>query len=383
MLTPNFNNNFNNKKVNINKSQTLGQVLYGQPVINTLNDIIGKNNQSFLKENILDLNNTNIQNNNSSNILQQINNSKDTLNFINKDNNTNTDNPTNNSSNNSTNSNDKNESKSSNYSTELIDSKSSSLVKTSDTSNLSDNNEEIISETKFYWEYGNTGLKMKQFKPIMSRNLAIMYYIDRLFNEYIDGILSNDYSKLFSPNSNVKFNLGTGTIKSNKGKVIAILNHKKIKGTFDVLEAGFFTISDIQIKDKELKNNLIPNLESILAHKDNIYHISKIIKLLSFHNRMTIKSNLSNKNTTIETIGLNAESYLNDLIKKNKKKNILKSNKNSGFYIKIYNDHGKGFIIDNLNNLIYYIAANINFKSQTINVRYYSFNLEKGMIKKL
>ena len=422
MLAPNSNNKI--KNVHFDSNFTLGQVLYGEPVVNTLSSVIGKYNPSILKENIINSNfnnqnytnaqqinnttNTNVQqpnNTNNTKHTNHVNHANNTnngtysnhtnhtnhetfanhvnhgrpINFINHgntDNPTNTDIPTN--SDNFTNTDNQNLSKSSDYSTELI-------VSSDDSSSASSSNPvpEVLSETKFYWEYGNTGLKIKEFKQKMSRNLAIMYYIDKLFNEYIDTVLSNNYSKLFSSNSSVKFNLKTGTIKSNKGKVSAILAHKKITGNFDVLEADFFTISDIKLTDKELKQNSIPNLDSILAHKDNIYHIAKIIKLLNFHNRMTVKSNLSNKSTTLENVALNSDSYVNDLVKKDKKKHILKSNKYSGFYIKIYNDHGKGFIIDDANNIIYYIAANINFKSKSINVRYYAFSITKGKINKL
>ena len=49
----------------------------------------------------------------------------------------------------------------------------------------------------------------------------------------------------------------------------------------------------------------------------------------------------------------------------------------------MYNDHGKAFVIDDLNNVIYYTAININFKNQCINMRYYAFNLTNGLINKI
>ena len=210
-----------------------------------------------------------------------------------------------------------------------------------------------------------------------------MYYIDRLFNEYIDTILTNTYSKLYSSNSNSTYKLKTGSIKSYKGKVSATISHKKLNGTFNVLEAGFMTISNIKLTDKDLKKNSIPNLDSVLSHKDNIYHITKIIKLFNLHKNMTVKSNLSNKNMNLENITSGANSYVADLVKKNEKKRILRSNKHSGFYIKMYNNYGKGFIIDSVHNIIYYIAANINFKSSSINLRYYAFEIIGGKINKI
>ena len=71
------------------------------------------------------------------------------------------------------------------------------------------------------------------------------------------------------------------------------------------------------------------------------------------------------------------------MIIKSKKNKILKANKNSAFYIKIYNDRGKGFIIDEKNNIIYYISSNINFINMTINLRYYAFEIFHGKIKKI
>jgi hypothetical protein len=70
-------------------------------------------------------------------------------------------------------------------------------------------------------------------------------------------------------------------------------------------------------------------------------------------------------------------------VEKHDKKNILKSNKYSGFYIKIYSDHSKAFIIDDIANTIYYMAININLKSQSINVRNYAFHITNGKIDKL
>jgi hypothetical protein len=49
----------------------------------------------------------------------------------------------------------------------------------------------------------------------------------------------------------------------------------------------------------------------------------------------------------------------------------------------MYNNHGKGFIIDGKNEIIYYIAVNINFKSGNINLRYYAFETKDGKIIKL
>ena len=36
-----------------------------------------------------------------------------------------------------------------------------------------------------YWEYGNSGLKIKNFNKIMSKNLSILYYLDKTFSEFV------------------------------------------------------------------------------------------------------------------------------------------------------------------------------------------------------
>ena len=348
----------NNTNTPANLGLTLGQVLYGEPVITTLNDVIKNYNHVIPQSNIHNLSNNNNQQNEK--IKKQIKNKS----------------PNDNSSSDLV----------SNYTTDLASSSKSdsSSSSSSSSSNLSSSSSLYSpSETKFYWEYGNTGLKIREFKKKMSRNLAIMYYVDRLFNEYIDTILTNSYSKLYSPSANYDYKLKTGNIKAYKGNVTANITHKKLNGKFNILEAGFMSISDIKITDKDLKNNSIPNLDSIIEHKDNIYHVTKMIKIFNLYNKMTIKSNLSNKNMILENIASDANSYVDELVKNNKKNKILRSSKNSGFYIKMYNNHGKGFIIDSVNNIIYYIAVNINFKSLNINLRYYAFEIIKGKINKI
>lgn len=382
------NNNINNLSPNshLNSGFKLNQVLYQGSAITTLSDVIEKYNP-IVPSNIINIsnNNQNISNNNDNNNQSNSDNNKPNINDNNKP--TINDNlPKNNS----------NLDSSSTYTTELAESSvsndkisnssnefSSSCSSDSSTYKSSKSSSYIPSETKFYWEYGNTGLKIKEFKKKMKRNLSIMYYIDRLFNEYVDSILTNSYSKLFAPNSNSDYKLKTGNIKGSNGKVTATILHKKLSGNFNVLEAGFITLSDLDIADRDLKRNSIPNLDSILKHTDNIYHIAKIIKIFNLHEKMTIKSNLSNNNMNLENISLGANSYLDDLIKKDKKKKILKSNKRSGFYIKMYNNNGKGFIIDESHNTIYYIAVNINFDSGSINLRYYAFEIIKGIINKI
>jgi hypothetical protein len=357
-----------NSKIQSNTGLNLSQVIHNKPIITTLNDVIQQYNTTDTTVNNQTNNNKKVQYNPKvETIINTPNNNDDSS--LSQDSTYSTD-----LVESSSDSNSPNEFKSSSKS-KSFSSSSSSFLSTSSTTSY------IPSETKFYWEYGNTGLKIKEFKKKMSRNLSTMYYIDRLFNEYIDTVLTNSYAKLFSANANTEYKLKTGSIKTHDGKVIVTLTHKKLTGTYRVLDAGFISLSDIAITDKELKQNSIPNLESILSHKENVYHITKIIKLFNLGKKMRIKSNVSNS-TPYEKITTNANIYLDNLVKHDNKNKILKSNKNSGFYIKMYNNHGKGFIIDGTNNIIYYVAVNINFKSANINLRYYAFNIKDGNIIK-
>ena len=53
----------------------------------------------------------------------------------------------------------------------------------------SNNNNKKISDIK-YWEYGNSGLKIKDFNKIMSKNLSILSGIHKQFNGSAPGYLA-------------------------------------------------------------------------------------------------------------------------------------------------------------------------------------------------
>jgi len=266
------------------------------------------------------------------------------------------------------------------YSTKLADSsKSSSSV--SDSSSSEEKSEVVLSDTKIYWTCGNRGIKIENFNSIMSKNLSIMFIVDNIFNEYIDSVLSNSYSKLFDKETNTKIELNSGFIESNFGKVSATIKDK-FSGKYNILEASFVTLNNIKLTDKDLKNNSIPNLQSLLSHTDNNYHTSKILKLFSFNDKINLIENLSNKNNNFNLFNKNANQYISELVEKGNKKKIFKSNKCTGFYIKIYNNNAKAFFIDEKNNLIYYIASNINFTASSINIRYYTFETKNCKIIK-
>lgn len=363
---------FDIKPVSGNTKITLGNVIHNKPIITKLNDVIQYNNQSINNSTNYTHNQSQIQNLPNHNSLIHNNYSSS--------------------------------SEESTYSTELIESsenepqkslnsKESSNVSVSEFSNSKSLEESsskstsessvIPSETKLYWEYGNTGLKIIDFNKKMARNLAIMNYIDQLFNEYNNSNLNNNYQKLFSSSINANYDLNTGKININNGVVNVNLKHSKLTGTYNILEAGIINFSDINLTEKDLKQNSIPNLEQLLTHKDNNYHITKIIKLFNLKMKSKIKSNVSNKKNSFEQMSKNANELLNELVKNNKKNKILKSNKYSGFYIKIYNDCGKGFIIDGKTNILYYVAMNIDYKTSNIHMRYYAFNIKNGKIVKI
>jgi hypothetical protein len=249
-------------------------------------------------------------------------------------------------------------------------------------STKSSESSEYKSEEKKYWEYGNRGVKMKNFNKKMSRNLAIMYYIDRVFIEWIDKSLSNNYELLFNPTSSLIFTLKSGQIHTENNQVIVKPLHDKISGSFRVLDAGYVQITDIELTDKDLFKNNIPNIDSIIKHKDNIVHMIKILNIFNIPNKFRVKESVSDKQISFHTISLDAINYIDELKASHNKKTILKSDKNTGFYIKIYNNRAKAFFLDTSSNLIHYIGTNINFNERFVSIRYYTFELIGGKIKK-
>lgn len=249
-------------------------------------------------------------------------------------------------------------------------------------SNLTESSE-YKSEEKKYWEYGNRGIKMKNFNKKMSRNLAIMYYIDRVFVEWIDKSLSNNYELLFNPANSLIFTLKSGEINTANRMVVVKPIHDKISGSFQVLDAGYVQITNVELTDKDLFKNNIPNIDSVIKHKDNIIHLIKILNIFNIPNKFKLKERVSNKLISFRNISSDAINYVNELKTLGNKKQILKSNKTTGFYIKVYNNRAKAFFLDMSNNLIHYIGTNTDFNERVVSIRYYSFELIGGKIKKI
>jgi hypothetical protein len=156
-------------------------------------------------------------------------------------------------------------------------------------------------------------------------------------------------------------------------------NHNNLSEKYAVLDACYYIIDLITITNKDLYKNNIPNIDSVLKYSDNIHHILKIINIFKLINKINLKEIISNNKFSFNKITNNAIEFIEIMKKKNKKK-ILKSTKSTGFYIRIYNDHGKAFFIDKKTNLIFYICYNIDFNNMNIKLRFYTFNIQDELI---
>jgi len=319
-----------------------------------------------------------------------------------------------------------------------------------------DNSDKRKKSKHAYWQYGNRGFKIKNFNKKMSRNLAIMYYVDRVFCEFVETSFNNSYKSLFKSSSNLEYQLKSGTITTVDKVVRVSLNKNKINDCFfTVLNAGYTTISDVNITEKDLLKNKVPSFASVVEHIDNIAHVSKLARIFSLALKFTVnnntsglesnqsrqnspelyseeipsglvrfqsrqnspelyseeippglESNQSRQNSpgqssreihldsgrvnptnpgdnefNFNNFTLNGMNIINDYLDNDKKK-ILKSDSNSGFYIKMYSDHGKAFFMDAENNLMYYISQSEDSTKNIITIRYYLFSTEKCKIVK-
>ena len=188
---------------------------------------------------------------------------------------------------------------------------------------------------------------------------------------------------LFNPASSLIFTLKSGEINTENNKVTVKPTHDKISGSFRVLDAGYVQISDIELTDKDLFKNNIPNIDSVIKHKDNIVHMIKILNIFNIPNKFRVKESVSDEKISFGTITSDAIGYVDEMKALGNKKAILKSDKTTGFYIKIYNNRAKAFFLDTSSNLIHYIGTNINFNERFVSIRYYTFELAGGKIKKI
>jgi hypothetical protein len=221
-----------------------------------------------------------------------------------------------------------------------------------------------------YWEYGNSGFKLKNFTKTMNKNLAIMYYIDKVFQDFLL-TSDNSYNKLFTSEDLLTYNFNKNIITSNNKNVSVKINHDKINGEYEIIAAGVSTITNILIDENDLKKKKVPDLDSILSHINNIKQILKMLNILNLFNKFTITNNNSDSTFDLQNIIKNTQ----EIILENKN-NLLKSNKHTAFYIKIYDTSGKAFIIDNNKEIIYYISE--SEENNKIYIRYYIFKINNN-----
>jgi len=141
---------------------------------------------------------------------------------------------------------------------------------------------------------------------------------------------------------------------------------------------GRTTISNILISEEVLEEIKIPTLDKLLSNITNLDNIMNIINILSIKN-YDIVHNSSDENFTLDVF---IDSISDITIQSSPK--LLKSNNTSAFYIKIYETHGKAFIIDYKNKLIYYIHENQDLDKEILYLNYYILKIDNNLrIKKL
>lgn len=243
------------------------------------------------------------------------------------------------------------------------------------------NNNKDRKSSILYWSHGNTGIKLTYFNKIMSNNLAKLFYIDDIFMEFINlgNKSKNSVKKLFNNNTNLKYSLKNGILTSNEGKVSIKINIPKINGNYDIIDAGFSLISNINIDEIDLKKERIPTLDSVISHNDNVNYILKITKIFNLNKKYSISTNAVNEEFNYTNIINKSDVIIRNYIDNGKKNRLLKSNINTAFYIRVHNNRGKAFIIDKENELIYYITENEDFTKNQIFIRYYILKINKEM----
>lgn len=230
-------------------------------------------------------------------------------------------------------------------------------------------NKNLNEQKLLYWEYGNSGIKIKNFSKLMIKNLAILYYIDKTFSKLLINNKKILISDLFHINTTKQYDIDENSISILNGIVNVNIKHKKISGIYNIIACGVTKISNINISENDLVKNKIPNLDSLLLHIDNIKHILKITNIFNIPDKFIISTNNSIPEFDFNNIIIQTKEIITKYKNDDKEKKILNSNSSSAFYIKIYKEYGKGFIIDGYNKLIYYIVEYEN--NNIIELRYY------------
>jgi len=246
-------------------------------------------------------------------------------------------------------------------------------TQTNKTDNITqkEKNTKDIKEIK-YWEYGNSGLKIKNFNKIMSKNLSILYYLDKTFSELVEQEQIT-VKKIFNKKFTQTFTVGSNNIICSNGNVSIQLTHNKISGLYKLVEAGISTIENIRILPEELNKLKIPNLSDVLDNLDNVKLIIKITNILNLYHNFDMTDDVSNLNFNLYKMILNSLNIISKYRDEDKEKKLLKSNSKTAFYTKIYDLRGKAFVLDGENKLIYYITET-ELENKII-FKYYVFNI--------
>lgn len=245
------------------------------------------------------------------------------------------------------------------------------------------NKEKISPDTntinsQIYWEYGNSGLKTKKLDKLMGKNLAILYYIDKIFACYND-LPNNSLTELFESKTKCEYKFGNSVISNEpidgQPNVQIKLDLGVAKGTYLIESAGFTTISNIKIQEKDMIKNKIPPFDNFILRLDNLKELYKITNILNLTNRFEFKSNTSNPEFSLEKLMSNYNYILEMYKQENNERKLLRSSRDYAFYIKIYEKYNKAFVIDGPSNLIYYIVSNEDLNTGSIFIRYYSLTI--------
>ncbi len=227
-----------------------------------------------------------------------------------------------------------------------------------------------------YWEYGNSGLKIKNFNSVMGKNLAKLYYIDTEFQKLMK-IHGFKISKIFDKNSNSTFDdvLGNSSLQCNSGSVILKLKTDKLVGNFKIVACGKTVFSKIKVLPNDFNKYKIPDFDTVINNLDNLKLIIKTTNVINLLDNFNVESDYSDFSLDFDNIKIKALDKINQYRKENKEKNLLKSNSNFAFFIKMYESHGKAFVIDGPSNLIYYITEYEDTKNKSISVNYYALSI--------
>ena len=207
----------------------------------------------------------------------------------------------------------------------------------------------------------------------MSKNLAILSYIHNIFNDFVDTNSKLKLNKLIPNHKNFKFEGVKGDFILEDSHLYVQINKSKIAGKYEILNAGYSIIYDININNFDIKNNKIPNFNLLTHSTNNPLFIQKIIRILNLSNKYKICDNSFNSFNLSNIIEL----YLldtNELI--DQKENLLKGRKSDAFYFKIYSDHSKAFYINGKTNTIFYIDTIEDYNNGRIQFTYFFLNID-------